>query len=190
MDWLSGASARAQFERFVDEVTDDLVRTGYLMTYDVHETEDLVQETLVRVARHWRRVRSMDHPIAYARRVLVNLVIDGRGRRRRRKEELAAAGAELDRRADESAALMLAEIDDSSQLRRALAELPRKQRAVIVLRFWADLPEAEVARMLDCPVGTVKSTASRALARLREKVLGTRQLPASDLPTNSPNERS
>jgi DNA-directed RNA polymerase specialized sigma24 family protein len=62
MDWLTGRTARRQFDRFADEVTDALVRTGYLMSFDLAETEDLVQETLLRVARRWDRVRSMDHP--------------------------------------------------------------------------------------------------------------------------------
>lgn len=188
MDWLSGASARDQFERFVDEVTDDLVRTGFLMTYDVHETEDLVQETFLRVARRWRRVRSMDHPLAYARKIPVNLVIDGRQRRKRRNDELTLAEDEVDRHADASAELALAGIDDSSQFRRAIAAFPRQQRVVIVLRFWVDLPEAEIARMLDCPIGTVKSTAFRALARLRT-VIGTGEL-ATDLMTGNRDERS
>jgi DNA-directed RNA polymerase specialized sigma24 family protein len=61
MDWLTGGAAQRQFERFVAEVSDGLVRTGYLMTWDLPETEDLVQETLLQVARRWNRVRSMDH---------------------------------------------------------------------------------------------------------------------------------
>ena len=81
MDWVSDAAVKRQFERFAAEASDSLLRTGYLMTGDVKDAEDLVQETLLRVARRWNRVRSMDHPAAYARRILINLVLDDAGRR-------------------------------------------------------------------------------------------------------------
>ena len=81
MHWISGGEERRRFESFVAEVSDGLVRTGYLMTGDLSEAEDLVQETLLRCARTWKRLRSMEFPAAYGRRVLVHLVIDGNGRR-------------------------------------------------------------------------------------------------------------
>ena len=171
MDWLKGGTAQRQFERLVADVTDNLVRTGYLMTWDVSETEDLVQETLFRIARRWNRVRSMDYPAAYARRILVNLVIDGQRGRSRRNEELESDEGTIDNLIDDAATRVLRGIDDASEFRWALAELPRQMRAVIVLRYWEDLPEAEVAELLSCSVGTVKSTASRGIVRLRE-VLG------------------
>jgi RNA polymerase sigma-70 factor (sigma-E family) len=168
MDQMVGKAGRRRFDRFVDEVTDDLVRTGYLMTWDLDETEDLVQETLLRVARRWARVESMDHPTAYARRILVNLVIDGQTRRRRLRHELAVdADGVSDRPADTGAGGGQDGIDDAAEFRWALATLPRRQRVVIVLRYWEDLPEAEVAEILGCSRGTVKSTASRGMARLR-----------------------
>jgi DNA-directed RNA polymerase specialized sigma24 family protein len=86
-------------------VSDTLFRTGYLMTADAGEAEDLVQETLLRVARRWNRVRTMDHPAAYARRILINLVLHSAGRRSRQKEELVPEGAWSDA-ADQSAALI------------------------------------------------------------------------------------
>jgi len=107
----------------------------------------------------------MEHPGAYARRVMFSLVLDGGRKRSRRKLELVmfettpAAGGE------ETMATFL---DSRADLIRALAELPARQRAVLVLRYFADLPEAEIATILGCPVGTVKSTASRALERLRQ----------------------
>ena len=70
MDWVSDAVSKRQFEGFAAGVSDSLLRTGYLMTGDVRGAEDLVQETFLRVARRWNRVRSMDHPAAYARRNL------------------------------------------------------------------------------------------------------------------------
>jgi len=168
MDPMMGKAGRRQFDRFVDDVTDDLVRTGYLMTGDLSETEDLVQETLLRVARRWPRVEVMDHPTAYARRILVNLVIDSQPRRRRLRHELAGDEDRLtDGRVDAGARRGLDAIDNAAEFRWALATLPRRQRVVIVLRYWEDLPEAEVAEILGCSRGTVKSTASRGMARLR-----------------------
>ncbi len=173
MDWLTGRTTRREFDRFADEVTDALMRSGYLMTFDLAETEDLVQETLLRVARRWDRVRSMDHPALYARRILVNLVIDSQPQRSRRKAELEASGdGDLGARPDVESGQPFRSVDAISELRWALGTLPRRQRAVIVLRYWEDMSETDVAELLGCSVGTVKSTAFRGLARLRE-VLGT-----------------
>jgi hypothetical protein len=76
MDWAGNATVKHEFDRFTAEVSDLLLRTGYLMTGDAKDAEDLAQETLLRVARRWTRVRSMDRPAAYARRILINLTID------------------------------------------------------------------------------------------------------------------
>ena len=165
MEWAREAAARRQFEGFAAEASDTLLRTGYLMTGDARDAEDLVQETFLRVARRWNQVRSMDHPAAYARRILINLVLQNAERRSRQKAELAQHHAGIDA-ADQNAARVLREIDDLAEFRWALAQLPARQRAVLVLRYWADLPVAEVADILGCSAGTVKSTASRAAARL------------------------
>ena len=74
-----------QFERFVAETSDRLLRTAYLVVWDLGDAEDLVQECLTKVARRWPRVRAMDQPYAYARRVLINLALDGAVRRSRRR---------------------------------------------------------------------------------------------------------
>jgi RNA polymerase sigma-70 factor (sigma-E family) len=165
MDWVGHRTARHEFDCFAGGAWDPLLRTGYLMTGDAKDAEDLVQETLLRVARRWNRVRSMDHPAAYARRVLINLVLRDASRRSRQRAELRPqdGGAEA---ADESAARALREVDDLAEFRWALAQLPARQRAVLVLRYWADLPVGEVADILGCTEGTVTSTASRAAARL------------------------
>jgi RNA polymerase sigma-70 factor (sigma-E family) len=189
MDWLKRVAADEQFERFVAEVTDAIVRTGYLMTWDLPETEDLVQETLLQVARRWKRVRSMDHPAAYARRILVNLVIDGHEQRTRRKDELDSDDGAVDGYVDDAAARALDGIDATAEFRWALSALSRQQRAVIVLRYWEDLPEAEVAELLACSVGTVKSTASRGAARLRE-VLGRNEHSLPQFSSSATNARS
>jgi RNA polymerase sigma-70 factor (sigma-E family) len=189
MDRLRQAQARREFDAFVEEATDGLLRTGYLMTWDLSEAEDLVQETLVRVARRWTRVGVMDHPVAYARRVLVNLVIDGRRSRARRRAELEAGEhVRPDDRADTATAGMLGTVDTVSELRWALGVLTRRQRAVIVLRYWEDLSEVDVAGLLGCSTGTVKSTASRGLARLRAVIAATPEPVVVPSPTD-PHER-
>jgi RNA polymerase sigma-70 factor (sigma-E family) len=135
------------------------------MAGNLAEAEDLVQETLLRVARHWPKVRAMEYPAAYARRVLVNVALDGAERRARRAGELAASdGDDATGLADQRD---LSGVDAQQELLGALGALTARQRAIILLRYWEDLPEADVAEILGCSVGTVKSTASRGLARLR-----------------------
>jgi RNA polymerase sigma-70 factor (sigma-E family) len=166
MEWVSHKASRREFDLFAAAVSDPLLRTAHLMTGDARDAEDLVQETLLRVARRWERVRLMDHQAGYARRVLVNLVLHDADRRARLRAELMPDGdAEA---ADENAARALREVDDLAEFRWALAGLPARQRAVLVLRYWADLPVAEVADVLGCSAGTVTSTASRAAARLAQ----------------------
>lgn len=157
-----------EFGEFVAGATDYLIRTAYLMTWDSREAEDLVQETLVRLSRHWPRVVRMTNVRAYARKILVNLVIDGTESRKRRHHEMAWDESALEQRTDNTSTMALKEVDARLQLRAMLASLPIRQRTVIVLRYWEDMSESDVAELLGCPVGTVKSTASRALVQLRE----------------------
>jgi RNA polymerase sigma-70 factor (sigma-E family) len=155
---------RADFERFVAGSADTLLRTAYLIVGDLDEAEDLVQEALFAVAKRWPRVRRMEHPVAYARRIVVNRALSGAGPRVRRSRELAAeAPPDRPLQTSESSAF-----DGRDELMSALAALPPRQRAVLVLRYFLDLPEAEVADVLKCSLGTVKSTASRGLARLEQ----------------------
>ena len=151
------------FDEFVATHVDDLLRTAYLIVWDEAEAEDLVQECLLKLARRWPRIRRMDQPRAYARRVLVNLAVDGaRGRARRRSElepEALASAIAVD---------PLPALETRAELLQALGQLPARQRAVLVLRYFNDLTEAQVAEVLGCAPGTVKSSASRGLARLRE----------------------
>jgi RNA polymerase sigma-70 factor (sigma-E family) len=149
------------FDRFVAEGTDGLLRTAYLIVGDLHEAEDLVQETLFKVARRWPKVSRMDYPAAYARRILVNLALRGSPKRSRRRTELSET-------CPGDPAAPAAPLDRHDELHAALAALPPRQRTVLVLRYFLDLPEAEVAAALQCSLGTVKSTASRGLARLEQ----------------------
>ncbi|HWF53633.1 MAG TPA: SigE family RNA polymerase sigma factor [Solirubrobacteraceae bacterium] len=151
------------FDRFVADSAPALLRAGYLIVWDLQDAEDLVQETFVKLAKRWPRVRSMEHQVAYARRILLNLALDGSTKRARRRDELAGELPDVRVAPDAESA-----VDTQDELVRALATLPPRQRAVLVLRYFLDLPEAEVAEALQCSLGTVKSTASRGLARLQE----------------------
>ena len=152
------------FDRFVSESAESLLRSAHLITWDAAEAEDLVQDCLLKIARRWPRVRQMEQPLAYARRVLINLALDGGARRTRRRAELEHP----EQRLDEPGADALAEFDARDELLEALGALTPRQRAVLVLRYFNDLTETEAAEVLGCSPGTVKSSASRGLARLRE----------------------
>jgi RNA polymerase sigma-70 factor (sigma-E family) len=183
MDLLGRGRARAEFERFVASHGERLLRTAYLITWDLAEAEDLVQECLLRVARRWPRVRAMSRPEAYARRILVNLALDGAKLRTRLKSELEEQrGPSLESPLQAGSLDGLAELDNRSELLDALGALPGRQRLVLVLRYFADLSEAQTAEALDCSLGTVKSTTSRGLARLREAMAPAATSQDSDCP--------
>lgn len=171
MDRSGRAPARQEFDQFVAGATDALLRSAYLITWDLADAEDLVQECLFKLARRWPRVRKMEHPAAYARTVLVHLALDAGKQRMRRRAELAeAAAAPLEHREDDAAVRVLGRVEAGADLMRALGELPPRQRVALVLRYFEDLSEADVAEAMGCSVGTVKSTTSRALERLRSLV--------------------
>jgi RNA polymerase sigma-70 factor (sigma-E family) len=155
------AELEERFQEFVRARWSHLVRTAYLLTGDAHHAEDLTQTALAKAFRSWRRVARADNPEAYVRRMLVSCNSD-RFRKRRVTEALTAAPPEVAGR-DETASWA----DERSALMTALAGLPPRQRAVVVLRYWEDLSEAEVAEALGCSPGTVKSQASKGLAKLR-----------------------
>jgi RNA polymerase sigma-70 factor (sigma-E family) len=170
------------FEEFVGRVADGLLRTAYLITWDLPEAEDAVQEALSRAAARWTRVEKMEHPRAYVRRIVVNCATAGaRQRHRRLGETRAGAPAMFDDLSDDRFQQQLARIDTRSEILWLLAQLSRQQRAVLVLRYFEDLSESEIADHLSIPIGTVKSTASRALERLRRSI--------SDAPWEPPGSR-
>jgi RNA polymerase sigma-70 factor (sigma-E family) len=156
------APSADSFEAFAAENVRALLRTAYLITSDAGEAEDLVQECLLRVSRQWRRVTGMERPVAYSRRVLVNLAVRGSGRRIRHRSELGAFNPESGRDPG-----ILEQIGIRDELSRALRQLPARQRAVLVLRYFFDLSDPEIAETLEWPLGTVKSNAARSLATLR-----------------------
>ncbi|GAA3677591.1 SigE family RNA polymerase sigma factor [Nonomuraea antimicrobica] len=146
------------FREFVIARQQALMRTAYLLTGDAHLAEDLLQSVLVKVAGQWSKLTGGGNPEAYTRKALVNQYISWRRRPRPEvpRAELPERGASYD-----DAALQ------RIVLRQALDKLPPRQRAVIVLRFWEDLTEAQTAEALGCAPGTVKSQSHHALARLR-----------------------
>ncbi|GAA1851223.1 SigE family RNA polymerase sigma factor [Myceligenerans crystallogenes] len=156
----------AQFTAFAQARTADLVRIAYFLCGDPHRAHDLAQTALERTFRHWHKVADGD-PFAYARRVLATARIDTW--RRTRKEVLTDDDALVWRSAD-TAPASDDEIAERDRLVRALAKLTAKQRRVVVLRYLLDRSEAETAATLRVSAGTVKSTASRALAILREEL--------------------
>ena len=163
------AAATRSFESFVASHSDNLLRTAYLVVWDLGEAEDLVQECLLRVARRWSRVGSMAFPAAYARRILVNLALDTSRRRTRRRSELSGPSVvgPTDRE-DPSARQPFVDVEARTVLLSVVGDLPPRQRAVLVLRYFEDLTEAQTAELLGCSIGTVKSTASHALDRMRQ----------------------
>jgi RNA polymerase sigma-70 factor (sigma-E family) len=151
----------AGFLEFVHARAGSLSRTAYLLTGDVHLAEDLLQTALARTAARWPQVLAGGRPEAYVRRALVNEHISWW---RRRKGAVEVPSEALpDAGVTDFAGTAVRRI----ALERALARLTPKQRAVIVLRYYEDLSEAETASLLSCSVGTVKSQTSHALGRLR-----------------------
>jgi RNA polymerase sigma-70 factor (sigma-E family) len=153
----------AGFRAFVETNGATLLHAARLLTGDHHRGEDLVQTALTKVYLKWGRIEA---PLPYARRALVTAHID-QSRRRWWGERPTA---QLPEPADDAAAGEEAASDSRDELRRILAGLAPKERAVIVLRYYCDLSEQDTAATLGVPVGTVKSTCARALARLRVEV--------------------
>jgi RNA polymerase sigma-70 factor (sigma-E family) len=150
----------AGFAQFIEAREHALQRTAWLLTNDWALAQDLVQTALARSWPYWGRIRR-DDPEVYVRRVMVNTWATWR-RRRWRAEEPSGALADRPDPAD-----MAADAATRIAVRQILAALTDRQRAVIVLRLFDDLPEAQVAQILGCATGTVKATMSQALARLR-----------------------
>ncbi|MFB9312775.1 SigE family RNA polymerase sigma factor [Nocardioides plantarum] len=151
------------FDEFAASVWGWLYRSAYLLAGNHADAEDLAQQTLLQAYRSWGKVRRADRPQAYLRRMLTNLYISQRRPQARRLEVLTDAPPEPRTAAG-------AGPEDRMLLWPHVASLAPRQRAVIVLRYYEQLSEAEIADALGCSTGTVKSTAHRALASLRAAV--------------------
>ncbi|MGC4877929.1 SigE family RNA polymerase sigma factor [Micromonospora sp. DT43] len=168
------------FREFVEIRYADLMRTAYLLTGSRHAAEDLVQSALMRVMRRWRQVND---PVAYVRRIMANERVSLWHRFGSREFLAGVTGAwrlhaERGRSSDVADDVVVRD-----EVLSALHTLPPRMRAVLVLRYWEDLPEAQIAQMLGCSIGTVKSQASRGLVRLRAV------LPASSVGSSASDEQ-
>jgi len=150
-----------EFRRFVETRSAALLRLAYLLAADRCAAEDLLQIALVRTYLRWRRISS--DPERYVRRVLVTVAADERRRSHHRRElpsQSLPDGPDLDE--------PYGQVDTRERLRAALAALPPRQRAAVVLRHWVGLEPAEVAELLGCSAATVRSQTMRGLDKLRE----------------------
>jgi RNA polymerase sigma-70 factor (sigma-E family) len=159
-------TVEAAFDEFVLSRSTHLLRLALLLTgWNEAEAQDLTQIALERAYRRRRMLFGRDRPAEpYVRKVLVNAATDWRRVARRRRELPLDAATNL------SVCDQAGRVGDRDLLLRALASVPPRQRAVLVLRFWEDLSDTEIAATLNCSVGTVKSQGSRGLDRLREVV--------------------
>jgi RNA polymerase sigma-70 factor (sigma-E family) len=148
------------FREFVVGRGPELTRFATLLCRDRHEAEDLLQDTLAAAYAGWRRIEGVESPEAYVRRMLVNRHVS-RWRRHRGRTEPRAAVPDV-AGPDSSEATATADA-----VRRMLRERPAKQRAAVVLRYYADYTDAQIAETLGCSEPTVRSQISRALAHLR-----------------------
>ena len=160
----TGAVTTAQeFAEFAEASAPRLRRTAFLMCGDWYLAEDLVQTALAKVFVSWRKIRQQDAVHAYATRTLVNVYLADK----RIKRVTEVLTSRLPERTAEPAVL-----EDRIMLLDALAALPRQSRVVVVLRYWADLSVDQVADVLGCSAGNVKSQSSRALDKLRNVLDG------------------
>lgn len=156
----SQPAAPEGFAEFVAARSFALRATAWLLSGDPGRAEDLVQETLARTWQAWPRIRRADNAESYVRKVMVNLNVSWWRRRWWRESPQAALP-------EQPGKDLTGQADLRDAVRRALAVLPPRQRAVLVLRYYEDWTEAQTAAALGCSVGTVKSQAHRAIARLR-----------------------
>jgi RNA polymerase sigma-70 factor (sigma-E family) len=155
-----------EFVAFVRARTPSLLRSAVLLTGDQHLAEDLVQTALARTHQSWRRLYASGNADAYTRRIMYHLQVSW-WRRRRVAEVMPETMPPRTSRSQPRASNDTDEIALRVTLREALLRLTKRQRAVLVLRFYEDLSESETAEILGVAVGTVKSQTSKALARLR-----------------------
>ena len=159
--WRAAAPEPAGFREYVAASQDRLTRAAWLLTGDEHAAQDLVQTTLMRVWPRWEKIVAAGDPDAYVRRALANNHVSGlrrSWRNERPTEDLP----------DQPAAADFASVSDLRDLvARLLPALPPRQRAVLVMRYLLDLPDAETAAVLGCSEPTVRSQAFKALRALR-----------------------
>jgi RNA polymerase sigma-70 factor (sigma-E family) len=153
-----------EFTQYAAARLGTLRRIAYLLCQDWQQADDLVQGAITRLYVHWARAATVEHVDAYARTVLVREFLSERRTGWARRVSLSAAVPDT--------AGPSRDIDASLDVRSALAGLPARQRATLVLRFYCDLTVDETARLLGCSPGTVKSQTAKAMATLRDQLSG------------------
>jgi RNA polymerase sigma-70 factor (sigma-E family) len=159
MDYVevSCAVPRTEWAEVATALAPGLLRLAVMLTGSSHDAEDLLQTTFARAQRHSHRIASMAAPGAYLRRIMLNEHVSERRRRRLRTVSISeAASVALDPQASVG-----------EDLWPLLATLPKQQRAVLVLRYYEDLPDGEIATLIGCSPATVRSHASHGMTRLR-----------------------
>ena len=152
------------FRSFVAARSAALLRFAHVLTGDRSAAEDVVQTALAKTALGWSRVRRKDNPEGYVRRAIVNTHLNATRRRPWREQPREHIPEDADSRSREH------ELDDREAMWQALSGLPPRQRAVLVLRYYEDLSESDIADVLGCSRGTVKSQAAKGLLHLRRIV--------------------
>lgn len=183
---MAGARLDAEFTEYVAARTRWLRRTAYLLCQDWHRADDLTQAAFLRLYLHWERALKVEHLDAYVRTILVNIFLNEQRSPWWKRITLThghaggeqfptftdpparGRGAARSEGAPGRAAAPQDASDDSLDLLAALAELPPRQRAALVLRYYCDLSIADTAHLLGCTAGTVKSQTSRGLDTLRQ----------------------
>lgn len=165
MNSVTNSAGAPTFEEYAAGAWPSLYRYAYLLTANHADAEDLAQQTLLKAYSSWAKVTGADSPTAYLRRTLTNTYLSQRRPKARRAELLTDAPPE-------KVVAPGGGPEDRMVLWPHVKSLPPRQRAVVVLRYYEDLSEQEIADALGCSTGNVKSTAHRALKALRE-ALGT-----------------
>ncbi|SER85111.1 SigE family RNA polymerase sigma factor [Actinokineospora terrae] len=150
------------FDEFLAQRLDSLLRYATTLTCDPHQAQDIVQEVVLRAQQRWGRIGRMEQPGAYVTRMVTNEFLSWR----RRRQDISVAPQAMGRlgatTADHSG-----RVDDRQVLLAGIARLPRKQRVAVVLRYYLNRTDDQIAVELGCSTGTVRSHVSRAVATLR-----------------------
>jgi RNA polymerase sigma-70 factor (sigma-E family) len=157
------------FEEFVAARLGALIRYATVVTWDPHLAEDITQDVLVRAQARWGRIGRLDAPEQYVKRMVLNEFLSWRRRRAAHLVFVPTLEDMTPHEPDRTGA-----VDDRDLARRLIAGLPPKQRAAIALRYYEDLTDEQIAELLGCRTGTVRSYLSRGLATLREALPATR----------------
>lgn len=160
-------SDRDEFDAFVVGSWTRLFRTAHALTGNRQDAEDMLQNALAKAYSHWRKVRRAESPEAYVHRIIAHETISAWRRRWRQVERTTATVPESVHDGHAEA------VSDRATMWSVIQALPPRQRAIVVLRYYEDLSEREIAETLGITPGTVKSQASTALRRLRTHVLPT-----------------